>query len=103
MLLCLFFIFVGVFILNVACRDSTLKQKVVSSLKEHFGTLCSYKLQEEVNEVFLCIRTNNKQTEEIKCCVEAAVTKVNAISKRRKLQDNDLVNTAEFMKNLKFT
>ncbi|XP_046398309.1 eEF1A lysine and N-terminal methyltransferase homolog [Ischnura elegans] len=45
----------GIFVLNLVCRSSSLRKEVLNLLESIFGTaVCSYKLDEEVNEIFYC-------------------------------------------------
>ncbi|KAG8229198.1 hypothetical protein J437_LFUL001070 [Ladona fulva] len=45
----------GVFVLNLVCRSPSLRQEAVSSLESIFGSqICSFKLEEDVNEIFFC-------------------------------------------------
>ncbi|XP_071450712.1 eEF1A lysine and N-terminal methyltransferase homolog [Hetaerina americana] len=45
----------GIFVLNLVCRSSSLRREAVNSLESIFGSaVCSYKLDEEVNEIFFC-------------------------------------------------
>ncbi|KAG7260456.1 hypothetical protein CRUP_008807 [Coryphaenoides rupestris] len=46
----------GVFMLNLACRDSTLRGAVVERLRGAFPRVFSRKIDGEVNEVLLCCR-----------------------------------------------
>ncbi|XP_078466796.1 eEF1A lysine and N-terminal methyltransferase isoform X1 [Lampetra fluviatilis] len=44
----------GLFMLNLVCRDSALKQTTVSSLKDAFSWVSYVTIPEEVNEVYYC-------------------------------------------------
>ena len=46
----------GVFILNFVCRDNASRDQTVSSLKKVFSSIFSYKLEEDVNEIFYCFK-----------------------------------------------
>lgn len=46
--------FLGFFILNVVVRDDQLRPMILNNLKETFHTMVSYKLQEDLNEIFIC-------------------------------------------------
>lgn len=50
----------GIFILNFVCRDATLRDGVVKELKEIFPYIISYKLEEDVNEIFYCFKEDVK-------------------------------------------
>uniref|UniRef100_A0A3P9IWT2 eEF1A lysine and N-terminal methyltransferase n=1 Tax=Oryzias latipes TaxID=8090 RepID=A0A3P9IWT2_ORYLA len=44
----------GLFILNLVCRDPTLRQSVLEGVSSVFPTVLSQKIDQEVNEVLLC-------------------------------------------------
>lgn len=44
----------GVFILNLVCRDATLKQQVIECLKKSFPCIASYQLEDEINDILFC-------------------------------------------------
>lgn len=45
----------GIFVLNITCRDPTLRSEVIADIKNAFkGDLLSYQIPQEVNEIFLC-------------------------------------------------
>ncbi|XP_029939371.1 eEF1A lysine and N-terminal methyltransferase [Salarias fasciatus] len=46
----------GVFMLNLACRDSTLRNSVLERVRGVFPTVLSRKIEEETNEILLCAR-----------------------------------------------
>ena len=49
----------GIFVLNITCRDPTLRIEVVKDIKNVFrGDLLSYQIPQEVNEIFLCWKTS---------------------------------------------
>lgn len=54
----------GVFILNFVCRDSNLRTDVVKELNEIFLFVISYKLEEDVNEIFYCFKHDIKDYNE---------------------------------------
>ena len=47
---------VGLFVLNLACRDSNLRLEVLSNIRSHFPCLVSYNIPDEVNEVVIAAR-----------------------------------------------
>ena len=50
-----FYFCLGIFVLNITCRDPTLRSEVVADVKNAFkGDLLSYQIPQEVNEIFLC-------------------------------------------------
>ncbi|XP_070492061.1 eEF1A lysine and N-terminal methyltransferase homolog [Chironomus tepperi] len=50
----------GIFILNFVCRDDSLRDGVLKELKEIFPYIISYKLEEDVNEIFYCFKEDVK-------------------------------------------
>ncbi|KAG5896827.1 hypothetical protein JTB14_032068 [Gonioctena quinquepunctata] len=44
----------GLFIINVVLRDQSLRTTILNSFKSHFEAILSYKLQEDLNEIFIC-------------------------------------------------
>lgn len=46
----------GLFVLNVVLRDETLRPTVVQSLQNSFKMTVAYKLEEDLNEVHMCIK-----------------------------------------------
>lgn len=44
----------GIFVLNITCRDPTLRSEVVTDIKKVFQDVLSYQIPQEVNEIFLC-------------------------------------------------
>lgn len=85
----------GLFIVNVVLRDKSLRPSVVKDLQQHFRTLISYNMIEELNEIFICANTECDFTENIKIAVEA----INSFYKRH--NSNEVVDLSEYMNNLK--
>lgn len=48
--------FDGVFILNFVCRDNSSRNQTLATLKQIFPSVLSYKLDEDVNEIFYCFK-----------------------------------------------
>lgn len=53
--------FSGVFMLNLVCRDSALRQSVLERLQAVFPSVLSRPIEGEVNEVLLCSRGGGEQ------------------------------------------
>lgn len=51
----------GVFMLNLVCRDSALRQSVLERLQTVFPSVLSRPIEGEVNEVLLCSRGVGEQ------------------------------------------
>ncbi|XP_042562006.1 eEF1A lysine and N-terminal methyltransferase [Clupea harengus] len=50
----------GVFMLNLVCRDTSLRQKVMESVREVFPRVYSRSIEGEVNDVLFCLREAGK-------------------------------------------
>lgn len=79
----------GIFVLNFVCRDSTIRDETLKSIKEVFSTVVTYKLEEDVNEIFFCFKKDIKDYQEK---FKLAGKKLNAI-KRDLLDVNELLNS----------
>ena len=45
--------------LNITCRDPTLRSEVIADVKKVFkGDILSYQIPQEVNEIFFCWQNN---------------------------------------------
>lgn len=55
----------GVFILNFVCRDNNSRNQTVDTLKTCFSSVFSYKLDEDVNEIFYCFKKTVTNFQEI--------------------------------------
>jgi spermidine synthase len=50
----------GVFILNFVCRDTISRDQTLAMLKTIFPSVFSYKLDDDVNEIFYCLKEHSK-------------------------------------------
>ena len=92
----------GLFILNLVCRDEVLRASAIKCLKNYFPAMCTYKLDEDINEVIYC--TNNEKLTNPKNWKKSLVSSgksLNAAVKAKKLNNDDLLDVTEFMKELK--
>lgn len=55
----------GLFVLNFVCRDNTSRSQTVEKLKAIFPSIFSYKLEEDVNEIFYCFKDPINNFQEI--------------------------------------
>ena len=87
----------GIFVLNLVCRDPDLRSGTISILHEVFGSILSYKVPEEVNEVLFCSRevTTVKKVDARHPFIEAFRT-VNATVK-----DDEFVDISDALKQLR--
>ncbi|XP_053994379.1 eEF1A lysine and N-terminal methyltransferase homolog [Hylaeus volcanicus] len=90
----------GVFILNLVCRDESIKKKVKSDLKSVFKCMACYSMQDEVNEIIICTINENDSTEWMNK-LKAAATNLNEQACARKLLSTaDMFDLSSFMENL---
>ncbi|XP_073827007.1 eEF1A lysine and N-terminal methyltransferase homolog isoform X2 [Musca autumnalis] len=92
----------GLFILNLVCRDETLREKTLDDLKEIFPSLCSYKLDEDVNEIIY--GTNNDKYKNLpawKKSLGASGQKLNSVTKKKKLCKDEVLDVTDFLNELK--
>jgi spermidine synthase len=54
----------GIFVLNFVCRDLTSRAETLKTLKQIFPAVFSYKLEEDVNELFYCFKDQAKTFQE---------------------------------------
>ncbi|XP_023292079.2 eEF1A lysine and N-terminal methyltransferase homolog [Lucilia cuprina] len=92
----------GLFILNLVCRDETLRANALESMKKVFPSICTYKLDEDINEVVYC--TNNSKLTNLKNwkkLMGSAGRNLNTAVKSKKLNVDDMLDVTEFMNDLK--
>ncbi|XP_061388923.1 eEF1A lysine and N-terminal methyltransferase homolog isoform X2 [Musca vetustissima] len=92
----------GLFILNLVCRDDTLRDQTIGDLKTIFPSVCSYKLDEDVNEIIYC--TNNEKFKKLsvwKKCLGSSGRKLNDLTKKKKLCKDEVLDVTEFLSELK--
>ena len=54
-----YFLYLGIFVLNITCRDPTLRSKIIGDVKSIFkADVLSYQVPQEVNEIFFCWTSN---------------------------------------------
>uniref|UniRef100_A0A336LKZ2 CSON009529 protein n=1 Tax=Culicoides sonorensis TaxID=179676 RepID=A0A336LKZ2_CULSO len=93
----------GLFILNLVCRDDKLREKVKADLRNQFTSMCSFKLEEDLNEIIYCCKSLIDETE-WKKNFEKSVKELNQFaSKKKTVNDEDLIELQEFIKSLKMS
>lgn len=92
----------GLFILNLVCRDETLRASALKSLKSVFPAMCTFKLDEDINEVVYC-SNNDKLTnlKNWKKFLGSSGRNLNAAVKTKKLNEEEMLDVTEFMNDLK--
>ncbi|XP_033608724.1 eEF1A lysine and N-terminal methyltransferase homolog isoform X3 [Cryptotermes secundus] len=93
----------GLFILNLVCRSSKLREEAIKNLKAIFKSISSYKLEQEVNEIIFCTDDDIEETQTWRSSLEAAARRVNALAKKRKLHTGELVDVTNLISCLKIT
>lgn len=92
----------GIFILNLVCRNEELRSKAFTDLNQHFSTLCSYKLEEDINEVVFCSNNDKLHKKDMwKKHLGTSARALNDAVKRNKLNDEEMLDVTDFMNNLK--
>lgn len=81
----------GIFILNFVCRDDSSRNQTVNTLKRIFSAVFSYKLDEDVNEIFYCL----------KAPVAGFQEKLSIFGKKLNVIKKDMIDVGELMGKLK--
>lgn len=84
------------------CRDEKLRENVLNDLRNAFRSVCSYKLEEDVNEILYC--RNDTQSQPLKLWqtqLEQSSKSLNDVSKLHKVSVDELVDVEDFLKDLK--
>ncbi|XP_054742022.1 eEF1A lysine and N-terminal methyltransferase homolog [Anastrepha obliqua] len=91
----------GLFVLNLVCRDEALRDEALQQLRAAFKAVCSYKLDEDINEVIYCSNSEKyKSIAEWKKDLGAAARRLNNSAKEQKLQKDDMLEVTEFINEL---
>ncbi|XP_069006047.1 eEF1A lysine and N-terminal methyltransferase isoform X1 [Embiotoca jacksoni] len=95
----------GLFMLNLACRDSALRKSVLERVSGVFSTILSRKIEEEINEVLLCSR-GEKETPDTagippSLCQAANTLQGALCSNRTEPSRGPRIDIAEMLKDLK--
>lgn len=93
------FFCIGIFILNLVCRDDKLRDNVLVDLKNTFKTVISYKLDEDVNEILYCQNVEQDSTK-WKEAMEKSVKHINELLNKEQ-NSSDSIDVQEFLKQLK--
>ncbi|XP_016941888.2 eEF1A lysine and N-terminal methyltransferase homolog [Drosophila suzukii] len=92
----------GLFMLNLVCRDESLRTEGLDSLHKVFPAVCSYKLDEDINEIIYCANDEKYKTvEQWKKNMGTAGRGLNSAVKETKLASDDALEVAEFLSELK--
>ncbi|XP_052853485.1 eEF1A lysine and N-terminal methyltransferase homolog [Drosophila gunungcola] len=92
----------GLFMLNLVCRDESLRSEALDNLHKVFPAVCSYKLDEDINEIVYCANDEKYKTvEQWKKNLGTAGRGLNSAVKETKLASEDALEVAEFLSELK--
>lgn len=92
----------GLFMLNLVCRDESLRSNAMEGLQKVFPAVCSYKLDEDINEVVYCANDEKYKTvEQWKKQFGTAGRGLNSAVKEQKLAIDDALEVADFLSELK--
>ncbi|XP_068150384.1 LOW QUALITY PROTEIN: eEF1A lysine and N-terminal methyltransferase homolog [Drosophila tropicalis] len=92
----------GLFMLNLVCRDESLRSEALENLQKTFSAVCSYKLDEDINEIVYCANDSKYKTiEQWKKQMGTAARGLNGAVREHKLATDDALEVAEFLNELK--
>ncbi|XP_034036311.1 eEF1A lysine and N-terminal methyltransferase [Thalassophryne amazonica] len=95
----------GVFMLNLACRDTVLRDTVLERVVGVFPTILSHKIDGEINEVLLCSCNKNKTSDAaqfLSSLIQAARSLQHAMCTNRPGHDSGPhIDVAELLQGLK--
>ncbi|XP_050685415.1 eEF1A lysine and N-terminal methyltransferase homolog isoform X2 [Leptidea sinapis] len=86
----------GHFILNLVCRDTTLRDSILETLKGHFKHIASSKLYEDVNEIIFATNSGEYTID----ILEAAAKSLNAEARGRNLVNAKCVDLKDFLQSV---
>ncbi|KAH8279631.1 hypothetical protein KR018_011141 [Drosophila ironensis] len=92
----------GLFMLNLVCRDESLRSAALEGLQKVFPAVCHYKLDEDINEVVYCANDEKyKSVEQWKKNFGTAGRGLNSAVKEHKLASEEALEVAAFLSELK--
>ncbi|XP_052869335.1 eEF1A lysine and N-terminal methyltransferase homolog [Anopheles cruzii] len=93
----------GLFVLNLVCRNDGLRDATVQRLKHAFRYVLSYKLDEDVNEVFYCTDSEHlRDAASWQGQLRTAADDVNRLARKEKLtREPELIDLSDFLNALK--
>lgn len=89
----------GIFILNMVCRDTKLREQVKNDLKEAFTTIHSFKMDEDINEVLFCMNMDI-DAKTFHQAMEASAKRTYGASDKN-ATDSNMVDLEELLEKLK--
>ncbi|XP_043278984.1 eEF1A lysine and N-terminal methyltransferase homolog isoform X2 [Venturia canescens] len=89
----------GYFVLNLVCRDKSLRPSIVNDLETSFGSIMTFKLENHLNEIFVCSRIQRKAVD-FKSLMVRALETLNNQSKTKKLSSHELIDVSSLLETL---
>ena len=93
----------GMFVLNLVCRDKSLRDDLVSTLSTVWDTIASFRVEEEVNEVVFATSNPKLGRDQVKKALSGGFKLVNDHVKKSLKAVDDLVDIEASMKTLSIT
>ncbi|XP_041983193.1 eEF1A lysine and N-terminal methyltransferase homolog [Aricia agestis] len=88
----------GQFILNMVCRDNSIRDSTIETLKRHFKYIVTVNLYEEVNEIVLANNSQPYTSDKL----ESAAKELNSIARQRGLVKIKCVDLKDLLQSLNF-
>lgn len=93
----IFAVLPGVFIANIVLRDQSLRGGIVATLERSFRKVLSYKLVEDLNEVFICCNMEVSD-QHIKDSLKRGSEAINQFFRKNRVTDE--VDVVEYLNSL---
>jgi len=90
----------GMFVLNLVCRDTVLRAQLVQDLAQVWDSVCSCKLEEEVNEIIFATSNPALAKDQIKKSLAGGFKLVNEHVKKAVKTKDDLIDLETTIKRL---
>ena len=90
----------GMFVLNLVCRDAVLRARLVEDLASVWDSICSCKLEEEVNEIIFATSSPALAKDQIKKSLSAGFKLVNEHVRKAARTKDDLIDLETSIKRL---
>lgn len=90
----------GIFILNLVARDDCLKNNLIEKLKCTFASICSYKVDEELNEILYCSPKAEMSINEWRKMLKESSIHINHAARKSKFSNDILIDLDEYIEKL---
>ncbi|TRY74390.1 hypothetical protein TCAL_04600 [Tigriopus californicus] len=92
----------GVFVLNLVCRDPSLRQEVIATLKSQFTHVVSCPIPEEVNEILYCSSSSQREGNVGVPSITSSHASIKAMRRvNETLRNEDFLDLAQSLKVMK--